>query len=269
MAGMGMLRALVLSLALSFGLSAGLSFAVPAQAADRYDLPEDEAAAAFVRANLISVFYHEVGHALIDVLDLAVLGREEDAADTLSALLINQFWEEEAAVELVYHTALSFLMFAELEETTGQGHAYWGQHSLDMQRYFSLVCLFYGANPDEREDVAVELGLPEDRAVRCPEEFESAEASWGAMLEGLPPQDNGPRLRLVVPADRDDYTAIIAEEIEALNGEYGLPVRVDVSVERCGEANAFYDPRARRVVMCIDYAEELERLHAALAPQDE
>lgn len=230
--------------------------------ADRRHLPADPEAAGFVAANLVFVFYHEVAHALIDVLDLPVLGREEDAADTLSALLIDHLWEEEAAVSLAYDSALGFLLFAEEAEYQGAEHAYWGQHSLDMQRYYNLICLFYGAAPDLREDMAEELGLPVERRESCPEEFELAAASWGAMLEGMPPQDHGPRFRLVVPAGRDDITELVAAEIEALNGEYGLPVRVDVTVEPCGEANAFYDPRARRIVICTEYAEELARLYA-------
>lgn len=248
-----MIRALALSLMLSLPL--------PVRAAE-YALPEDPDTADFVASNLIAVFYHEVGHALIDVLALPVLGREEDAADTLSALLIDRFWQEDAAVELVYANALAFLLFADLSE--GEDPGYWGAHSLDMQRYYNLVCLFYGANPDERDDVAAELDLPTERRESCPEEWEMAADSWGAMLDGMVPQDHGPGFRLVVPAERDDYTRIIAEEVAAMNAEFGLPDRVDVTVERCGEANAFYDPRARRIVMCLEYAEDLARLYESV-----
>ena len=40
------------------------------------DLPKDEEAASFIASNVIGTFYHVFGHALIDVLDLPVLGRE-------------------------------------------------------------------------------------------------------------------------------------------------------------------------------------------------
>lgn len=248
-----MIRALSLSLILCLPL--------PLRAAE-YALPDDPDTADFVTANLIAVFYHEVGHALIDVLDLPVLGREEDAADTLSALLIDRFWQEDAAVELVYANALGFLIYADAAE--GGDAGYWGAHSLDMQRYYNLVCLFFGANPDERADVADDLNLPPERRESCPEEWEMASDSWGVMLDGMVPQDHGPGLRMVVTADRDAYTQIIAAEVEAMNREFGLPVRVDVTVEVCGEANAFYDPRARRIVMCLEYAEELARLYESV-----
>jgi hypothetical protein len=230
-----------------------------------YVLPKDENAAAFVQANLIFVFYHEAAHALIDVMQLAVLGREEDAADTLSVLLIDYLWEEDSAQSIIYDAALAFLLYSEEAEENGAGLAFWGQHALDRQRYYNLICLFYGADPDTRAELAEDLGLPPQRRESCPEEYELAADSWAAMLEGMPPQDSGPGFRLRVPADRDAYTRLVAEEVETLNAEYGLPDWVDVTVERCGEPNAFYDPRARRVIMCIEYAEDMARLFAAQA----
>ncbi|HZG44555.1 MAG TPA: DUF4344 domain-containing metallopeptidase, partial [Longimicrobium sp.] len=46
------------------------------------------------------IFYHEVGHALLDVLELPTLGRNEDAADGLAAyILINAEEEDDPAGE--------------------------------------------------------------------------------------------------------------------------------------------------------------------------
>lgn len=52
---------------------------------------------AFIEANLISICYHELGHALIDVMDLPVFGQEEDAADTASIVLIDATFDTETA----------------------------------------------------------------------------------------------------------------------------------------------------------------------------
>lgn len=35
-----------------------------------------------------SFFYHEVGHALVDVLELPITGKEEDAVDQLSTYVL-------------------------------------------------------------------------------------------------------------------------------------------------------------------------------------
>ncbi|MFT5637525.1 MAG: hypothetical protein ACI861_000339, partial [Paracoccaceae bacterium] len=41
----------------------------------------------YIRANTIFFIYHELGHALIDLLRLPVFGQEEDAADVLGVVL--------------------------------------------------------------------------------------------------------------------------------------------------------------------------------------
>lgn len=226
------------------------------------DWAEDAATLEFVDANVVSTFYHELGHALIDVLQLPVLGRQEDAADTLSTLLIHDLWQEDAAVAMVYHTAGSFLAYA--SEAEGYDIAYWDEHSLDMQRYYNLICLFYGANPDERAEMAKELELPTNRAERCPDEFALAYDSWGVMLQGLDP---GPQAKGLVmePGDANDmlYT-LVAEEVAELNKTYGLPEAVHVAVEPCGQANAFYDPEAKRIIICTEYAEDMARVWHAV-----
>lgn len=224
------------------------------------NLTPDASTQDFVDANLLATFYHELGHGLIDVLMLPVLGREEDAVDTLSALMIHDLWQEDAAVNMVYHTAGAFQAYAIEAEANGYEPAYWGQHSLDMQRYYNLICLFYGANPDEREDIAIDLGLPENRAVRCPDEFALAYDSWGVMLEGLEP---GPDMFGLVmePGDADDPVyALLSEEVAELNKTYGLPQEIRVGVEPCGQANAFYVPAEARIIMCTEYAEDLARI---------
>ncbi|MGL6211761.1 MAG: DUF4344 domain-containing metallopeptidase [Paracoccaceae bacterium] len=233
------------------------SLAPPALA---FTFPEDEATARFVQSNVIAIFYHELGHALIDVLALPVLGREEDAADTLSTLLINSIWEEDAAVAMVYDTATAFLLYSDEAEKSGRETAYWGQHSLDLQRYYNLACLFYGANPDEREDVARELDLPKNRAELCPDEFQLADESWGALLGDLTPTAGSKGLRIVNADLKDPLVALVAEEVRALNEVYALPVWVDVRIEPCGEANAYYYPDDKSITVCTEYADDLVRL---------
>lgn len=236
-------------------LLAALALPLPAMA---QSWAEDQATLEFVDANVLATFYHELGHALIDVLQLPVLGREEDAADTLSTLLIHDLWQEDAAVAMVYHTAGSFLAYA--SEAEGYDIAYWDEHSLDMQRYYNMICLFYGANPDEREDLAVELELPADRAERCPDEFSLAYDSWGVMLEGLEPGPKAKGLVMEKGKPEDMLYSLIADEVTALNKTYGLPVEVSVGVEACGQANAFYSPDDKRIIICTEYADDLARL---------
>lgn len=215
----------------------------------------------YVENNLLGIFYHELGHALIDILDLPIFGQEEDAADVLSVFLLDAFWEEETAVQLAYDTAFGFLGEAEERKAAGQDPAYWDVHGPDLQRYYNLICVFYGANPDERDDVARDLGLPEDRAAYCPEEYQQADGSWGGVLQELLHPRGGESLVMDEMDTRSDAGALtadlIATEVAALNEEFRLPATLFVSVVSCGQANAFYDPERTEIIMCTEFADYL------------
>ncbi|MEO0486206.1 MAG: DUF4344 domain-containing metallopeptidase [Pseudomonadota bacterium] len=207
----------------------------------------------YVASNVYAIFYHELGHALIDVLDLPIFGQEEDAADVLSALMIGEYWEEDAAVAIAYDAAFGFLNDA--EQTDEADVAYWGVHGPDLQRYYTLICLFYGGNPEEQEDVALELGLPEERIETCEEEYDQAIGSWGAVLDRLAEasetgSDTG---RLVLTGKDPEQDEILREEIDWINENFAFPQDIPVLMEPCQEANAFYDPTSQEITMCTEF----------------
>lgn len=222
---------------------------------------ETDPKADFVADNLVSVFYHELGHALIDQLELPVLGREEDAADILSVLLIDEVWEPDVAEQIVANNALAYAMRA--AEGAEGDPAFWDVHGHDLQRYFTHVCLFYGADPEGREQFAIDADLPEERASGCAEERDLAEQSWWAFLEPL--SEQAPGTALALNAAEDDFTAeIIGAEVEALNERFDLPREVRVDVTECGEINAFYIPDESRIMMCTEFTKFLwEQAEAA------
>jgi len=55
------------------------------------------ALADFTDNNLLAIFYHELGHAVIHQMGVPIFGQEEDAADALSILLIDALYEAEDA----------------------------------------------------------------------------------------------------------------------------------------------------------------------------
>ena len=57
------------------------ALATGASAQAVFQFPEDEAESTSIANEVIATFYHELGHAQIDVLDLPVLGKQEYAAD--------------------------------------------------------------------------------------------------------------------------------------------------------------------------------------------
>jgi len=231
-----------------FSLFAAMALNGPAAAQS----PEE--AQAYVEANLISIFYHELGHALIDVMALPVFGQEEDAADTASILLIDALFEEDTAQSIARDAAFGFL--DEAAATEGEEPLWWDVHGPDLQRHYNLVCLFYGADPELRADIAVDLDLPQDRAETCAEEFELALASWGPVLDDITQKGGGASL-VFEDAGPSPLQDVIATEVAALNDQLTLPYPVTIRAEPCGEANAFYDPADQTITMCLELESHL------------
>lgn len=218
---------------------------------------------AFVDANILSIFYHELGHAVIDIEEVPIFAQEEDAADVFSILMIDAFWDEDAAEALSYHAASGFWAEAAWRDETGDDIAWADVHSPDERRYFNTVCLFYGANPDARTDFADDLGLPEDRAESCVEEFDLAQNSWGAVLDDMIARGAGDSLRFDGAGD-NLISRLVADEVNALNREMSLATPLDIRVENCGEANAFYDPNTVTITFCLEFENHLRDIEDLL-----
>lgn len=125
----------------------------------------------------VFVFFHELGHALINVLDLPAVGREEDAADQLSTVILTNGGEEGETA--VINGANSFIL--EGQSADMQRLPFWDEHSLGPQRFFNLLCWVYGHDP-EKYGYLVNQNLPQERAVRCPGEYAQIAKSWYRLL---------------------------------------------------------------------------------------
>lgn len=210
----------------------------------------------FVRANLLSVLYHELGHAIIDLAQLPIFGQEEDAADVASIILINDLFDEDTATSIAYDSAFGFLGEAQASD---QEPVWWDVHGADLQRYYNLVCLFAGADMAERGDIADDLGLPRDRQDSCEEEFELADDSWGPVLDDL--AQDAPGTSMVYQGRKETFAQqLVAQEVAALNQDFILPKTLRFSVQTCDEPNAFYDPETVEIIMCEEMVDWLRTL---------
>jgi hypothetical protein len=218
----------------------------------------DNATRKFVSANLIAIFYHELGHALIDIMKLPIFGQEEDAADVLSVVLIDALFSEEIAQSVAFDTAHGFLGDVKVRNASGGDVAYWDVHGPDLQRFYTFVCLFYGANPDRRASFAETFKLPKPRRETCPEEFQLAKDSWGPVIDGLVANGAGRSIRFLADHRVDEFGKlagdVLAKEVSIMNGDLSLPKRLLVRVEACDAVNAFYAPKTREIIMCTEFA---------------
>jgi hypothetical protein len=118
------------------------------------------------------VFLHEIGHALFDMLRVPILGREEDAADQIAAYALLQLGKDEARRTVV---GVAYMYGHEaLAQERGQApklKQFADVHGFPAQRFYNLLCMAYGADPELFADLVEKKYLPESRAEGCGDEY--------------------------------------------------------------------------------------------------
>ena len=110
----------------------------------------------FAVNNSVMILYHEIGHLFVGEFGLPVLGKNEDAADSLSAVFLLE--EADEWSDEVLRDAAEGWVFSPYNGKGELGDwAFMGQHSLDTQRSFftkhlSNLYLEDLANPGEGEE---------------------------------------------------------------------------------------------------------------------
>lgn len=125
---------------------------------------------------------HEFAHALIDIYQLPVVGREEDAADSLANLLLMQAFID--GQEMVISAAELFFLES-IDRGPPIAEDFWGEHSLDEQRYYSLLCIVYGSDPEAYMDLPDVMEWSDDRAYLCVEEYDLLARNWQVLLASV------------------------------------------------------------------------------------
>jgi hypothetical protein len=144
----------------------------------RYDGMTQEKLDKWVVGTATFVLFHEFGHALIDVLDLPITGREEDAVDQLATLLLAN-----ANPEAAYAAGEFFRQWGDWGDLGlfKRTQSFADEHAIDQQRFYNVLCWTYGVNPQER--FLIGERIPEGRRARCAGEWKQLESSWKRILE--------------------------------------------------------------------------------------
>jgi Putative metallopeptidase len=138
----------------------------------------------FVNDSTIFTFFHELGHGLVDVLELPVLGREEDVADEFAGLTLLQFGE---SGKNAVSTASDSFIFKPESETKNEKvddstDEFSDEHSLDLQRSYGLSCLAYGNDPVFFADIKKNKTLPDRRLKLCAVEYKKKSKSLARLM---------------------------------------------------------------------------------------
>lgn len=266
----------------AFPLALGLLW-IPLRAVAAAVAPQQEEVGNFSTQVVMFVFLHELGHALIDLLDLPVVGREEDAADEFATLMLLEAAQElrqageqqqaETVVDAVVNAALSWrLMWKGMEPRLAAGRhdlPWWDEHSLHIQRFYNIVCMIYGSDPERFARLAEHAGLPEKRRAQCPHDYAQHRRAWeklGAPYEVAEEEtEEGARGRFVVVYGEaaDDLQRQLIEVFrearaweqiaDELNRNLRLPEgEYPIHFTSCGEPNAFWDFGQDELTICLE-----------------
>jgi hypothetical protein len=155
---------------------------------------------------LLFAVAHEFGHAAFDVYNIPVFGRQEDAADQFATYFLLQFGGERAqrliwGAAYTYHEYISRVK--DKAKVTLPLAAFSSDHGAPEERFYNLVCIAYGYDPEMFAAVVEKDYLPETRAKVC--KYEYSNLSYAVKTLIMPHVDEAQRQRVltttVFPSD--------------------------------------------------------------------
>lgn len=129
---------------------------------------------------LIHTILHELGHALIAMYDIPILGREEDAVDNLGNIILIDYFKD--GDDILLTNADIYDVYAN-ETKVLEEQVFMGEHSLDLQRFYSMLCFVYASNPEKYERMLNQYEVPDYRKDICIEDVNIISSSWYRVLK--------------------------------------------------------------------------------------
>lgn len=270
---------LVSALALALGI-----IGAPGRAA-----PETAGAAAltvpmlhdFLRGAVRGIMLHESAHALIGLLDLPLVGPEEDVADEFAAMVTIAGAQRS---ELGHRNALALvdtsftfwnlfkqnaaMNIGSLQVFDSTNLEDYDSHSPDIRRAFHTLCLLYGAFPERYGMVPERVGMTPGDAAHCVDDYQRKARAWERILAPHRLQTLGTSFTYrytpsAAPKGRfyeNLYLGFLDIEwsvARLLNFEIVLPNPLPMERTDCGVANAFFDPNSKQIILCNELVHDL------------
>jgi hypothetical protein len=229
----------------------------------------------FAANNSLFVLYHEIGHMLVHQLNLPVLGKEEDAADNMATWTLLRKGTPEADQALA-DAAYGWLLSGVAYNSTIEDEDLYGNHSLDRQRAFQIVCLMVGSNATAFRPIANEYAIDHERQDSCADDYYTVNRSLEGLL-GSRAGKNGHGTQVTVTyhdaggnlkkaADAFRASGVFDQVAEEVRTKYSISTPIQFNAERCGEANAYYDPSNDEVIFCYELMQDFIDLYSADIP---
>lgn len=225
----------------------------------------------FVMANARFVLLHEIGHLLINELQLPVLGREEDAADQLgfsAFFVLPDYRDDPNLSRYLLDIANYWRLESHISQNTpSQRVAVWDSHPLDIQRFYNLACLAYGSDPQNMSWLLKATGLPVERALYCDTEYNQAlnALHWTKTHYRRDKNTTKTPIKVryeAIPHQLKAETRFIEKvrlsgEIEAIaariSSDFALPRPLTIEARSCGAADAWFNRNVGELTLCYEY----------------
>jgi hypothetical protein len=140
----------------------------------------------FIWGLLGTMLLHESGHALFDVLDVPLFGREEDAADQFAIMVALQLRPQLAEVAVKSYAYIWRLMRDPDAPKTKDGklnQQFSDSHGTASQRLFNTLCVAYGRAPTQFGKFVSAGWLPQQRAKGCAQEYAQLAAAFAKTIQ--------------------------------------------------------------------------------------
>jgi hypothetical protein len=122
-------------------------------------------------------FFHESGHAVLDLLDLPFTGREEDVADQFAAWRLAESGDD-ASTEALLSSAYEYTILAGAYEADPND-----EHASDAARAVNYLCYLYGSDPEQWDQLVDDDPLTRERADQCEDEWDGLRVGWRQLLD--------------------------------------------------------------------------------------
>jgi Putative metallopeptidase len=222
----------------------------------------------FVIGNTLFAMAHELGHGLINEMNIPVVGREEDAADSfaiVTALKLGSAYSESVLIEAGKGQVLS----SKEDKKEGNALAFYDEHGLDLQRAYNIVCYMFGSNPEKYKRLAVDTKLPDYRQAACPYEWNNVAWSWDELLKKHLRSADQPKVKVTINYEDNKKFAVqekllrhmgLLEDIAAHAADrYAWPKPWTIEARSCGDPNARWKERV--LILCYELAGEFIELY--------
>lgn len=251
-----------------------------AHAAERLTDRQIKQAEAFAANNALFFLYHEVGHLLIDQLELPVLGKEEDAADNMATYMLLRQGTPRAN-RILTDSVRGWLLSGDKYDTEITKSDFYDAHSFDHQRAYQMVCLMVGSDAKSFRPIADDYEIERSRQNSCAFDYDLVRRSIEGLMApqwGAAKDTKATRVEIVYGAATGDYanaaeifrrSGAFEQIAQELRTSYRLPKTVTLRARYCGgDANAYYDADVVEVLFCYELIDDLFSLIAGDLPED-